>query len=96
MGVAALIAGWRAYKFFFSEEEDLSFSAKGGLEIGGISGTKPDHVVISEVERPLEFRQVGGVNVVKLRKRNEARTRTFRGLSCCGSRVTLHSKESSE
>ena len=100
VGLAAA-AGGLLYKVWtlvragkeFGEEENLSLATETGLEVRGISGTEPDHLVVGQVEGALELSQVGGVQVGQLGKAVEnrsARTRTFKSFACCGGTLSIH------
>lgn len=86
-------AAWRE-----SEEEksenSLSTFTEAGLEVGSVGSADADHLVVGEVERPLELSQVGGLNVGELRQGLDAhRAGTFKAFTCCGGRLALHIKE---
>lgn len=86
-------AAWRE-----SEEEknenSLSTLAEASLEVGSIRGADADHLLIGEVERPLELSQVGGLNVGEFRQGLDAhRAGTFKAFTCCGGRLALHIRQ---
>lgn len=100
-GVAVFV--WRLYTYFSESgsgqknnllgEKVSALAAQGGFEVAGVGSAQADHLVVGEIEGTLELSQVGGVQVVGVKRRRETRTRTLRGLSCCGSRLTLHSDD---
>jgi hypothetical protein len=101
VGVATAAAGlvykvwqWYRRKDEVQRKDSLALPAEAGLEIGSVGGAEPDHLVVREVERPLELSQVGGVQVGELRQGlDHSRAGTLRALTCCGGRLTLHIKQ---
>lgn len=76
-----------------AEEEDLSLAPETGLEVARVSGAEPDHLVVGQVEGPLELSQVGGVQVGQLSEALQSdvrRTRTFKSFACCGGTLSIH------
>lgn len=77
----------------FREREDLSLAPEAGLEVAGVSGAETDHLVVGQVEGPLELSQVGGVQVGQLSEAVQTdtrRTRTFKSFACCGGTLSIH------
>ena len=77
----------------FDENEGLSLPAEAGLEVGSIGSAEPDHLVVGQLEGPLELSQVGGLQIGQLSEAGETgsrRTRTFKSFACCGGTLSVH------